>query len=327
VVVGLIKKIQRRAAQAVRENLSAVSRLDDLAMLSGQMTALQFRSFDSIERLSDVEFKVSSQWGEDGIIEWLVQRLGDLPESFIEFGVENYRESNTRFLLQHRNWRGLVIDGSDAHVDFIRRDAISWRHDLSAVSSFITKDNINQLIKNASFGGEIGILSVDIDGMDYWVWEAIDSVNPIIIIAEYNSVFGDKLPLTIPYNPRFTRSSAHYSNLYYGLSIRAAENLANSRGYTMIGTNRAGSNVFFVRNDRASAILDRVRIVDDRPSLFREARDVNGNVNFTVPADRTNIVGELPVVDVVSGRAAKLNSFPELFSGRWEAFMRGATLA
>lgn len=297
--------------------------MDDMAFLAGQTAARQVRELDRLHSLCDAEFRVSSQWGEDGIIEWLVHSLGDIPEIFVEFGVENYRESNTRFLLQHRNWRGLVIDGSNDHVDYIRRDRISWRHDLTAIASFITRDNINSIISGAGFAGELGILSVDIDGVDYWVWEAIECVNPQVIVAEYNSAFGDMLPLTVPYEPDFVRTQAHHSNLYYGLSIRAAEFLAGKRGYTLVGTNRAGSNAFFVRNDRVEGILKRLDLVQDRPSRFRESRGPDGLLTFVSPARRAAVVADLPVIDVSTNSQVRLGQAGELFSPRWQALLAG----
>ena len=92
---------------------------------------------------------------------------------FVEFGVENYLEANTRFLMVKDNWAGLVMDGSQQNIDFVRQDDISWRFNLKAQQAFITKENINDLIRANGISGEIGLLSIDIDGNDYWVWEAI----------------------------------------------------------------------------------------------------------------------------------------------------------
>jgi hypothetical protein len=324
--MNIVKTIKHKALKLTRGVLSSQEQMDGIAFLAGETAARQVRGLEKLRSLCDAEFRVSSQWGEDGIIEWLVHRLANIPETFVEFGVENYREANTRFLLQHRNWRGLVIDGSDDHVDFIRRDRISWRHDLTSVASFITRENINSIISGAGFSGEIGILSVDIDGVDYWVWEAIDCIKPQIIIVEYNSAFGDVLPLTVPYAPDFVRMRAHYSNLYYGLSIRAAEHLAGSRGYTLVGTNRMGSNAFFVRNDRAGEIVGRLDGVLDRPSRFREGRAADGGLNFTPPASRAAVLADLAVVDVSTMAQIRLGQAGELFSSRWRALLSGQSL-
>ena len=167
------------------------------------------------------EFRVFSQWGEDGIIQFLLQHVPIKRPLFIEFGVENYIESNTRFLLTNNQWSGIVIDGSDENIEYIKRDPIYWAANLKAVSAFITKDNINELITQNGITGDIGILSIDIDGNDYWVWKAIDCVSPSIIICEYNSLFGPVAEVTTPYDPAFVRDTALFSKVYYGASISA----------------------------------------------------------------------------------------------------------
>lgn len=321
--MNAINLIKRKALQFARSALPFQTQMDGIAFLSGEVAARHVRGLERLRSLEEAEFCVSSQWGEDGIIEWLVHQLGGIPESFVEFGVENYRESNTRFLLQHRNWRGLVLDGDQQNIEFIRSDRISWRHDLTAIAAFITRENINATISEAGFAGELGILSIDIDGVDYWVWEAIDCVSPQIIIVEYNSVFGDLLPLTVPYTSDFVRTRAHHSNLYYGLSIQAAQQLAGKRGYTLVGTNRAGSNAFFVRNDRADGILKRIEVVQHRPSRFREGRGSDGALTFVSPAKRMAALVDLPVIDVSTNSQVWLGEAGELFSFRWQALLAG----
>ncbi|MFM6025585.1 MAG: hypothetical protein ACKPER_22095, partial [Dolichospermum sp.] len=121
----------------------------------------------------DNEFRAFSQWGEAGIIQFLIRNVHISRKIFVEFGVQNYTESNTRFLLINNNWSGLVIDGGLEEITYIKNDPIYWQYNLKAINSFITKDNINQILSDNGIQGEIGLLSVDIDGNDYWVWQAI----------------------------------------------------------------------------------------------------------------------------------------------------------
>ncbi|MFZ0536219.1 MAG: hypothetical protein WAM47_05140, partial [Candidatus Sulfotelmatobacter sp.] len=210
---------------------------------------------DAISSLDEVEFKVFSQWGEDGIIDWLIERAEIPPHlhSFIEFGVESYAEANTRFLLQNRNWRGLVMDGDPARIERLNKQKqLFWGYDLTAKSAFITRENVNDLFVDAGFSGEIGLLSIDIDGNDYWVWEAIRAVRPIICVCEYNAVFGDIWPISVPYDPHFVRTRPEFRNLYFGASIAAFRSLASQKGYQFLGTNSGGVNAFFIREDYAS---------------------------------------------------------------------------
>jgi hypothetical protein len=248
--------------------------------------------------LQEAEFKVFSQFGDDGIIQYLVRKAEIFPNSFIEFGVEDYTESNTRFLLVDKNWKGLVMDGSEEYVQFIKADDIYWRHDLTAVCSFVTAENINSTLEQHGFTGEVGILSVDIDGNDYYVWEAINVANPVLVIVEYNSVFGEKHAITIPYDPHFQRMRAHYSGLYWGASIRALCLLANKKGYAFIGSNSAGNNAYFLRRDRLGEFQSMTAAEGYVESTIRQARDASGRLVFTGGSDRIKVIQDLPVYDV-----------------------------
>ena len=288
-------------------------------MLSGRQACWNLQGRKSISSLAEVEFTVFSQWGEDGIIEWLVQNLPLKSDSFVEFGVENYSESNTRFLLQNRNFKGLVFDGDAHNIEKLLGSGLCWRHHLTAQAAFITRDNINDLISKNGFSGDLGILSIDIDGNDYWVWEAIDCVDPEIVILEYNAVFGDKYPVTIPYDPEFVRTRAHSSNLYWGTSIKALESLASAKGYRLIGTNAAGNNAFFLRQDMFARLED--KITDKSPVLsrLRESRDEQGNLTFVTGTERFEVIKSMPVVRVDTGETISLESLAPVYSDEWAA--------
>jgi len=134
--------------------------------------------------LYESEFRVFSQFGEDGILQFLINNLDVKNKKFVEFGVEDYQESNTRFLLTNNYWDGLIIDSSRKNIQAIKEDNISYASNLEAVCSFITKDNINDLLIKNQMVGDIGLLSIDIDGNDYWIWEEINAVKPIIVVIE-----------------------------------------------------------------------------------------------------------------------------------------------
>jgi len=282
--------------------------VDDTKVLQGKILAeLNKKKFQLLkENIQDAEFKVFSQWGDDGIIEFLVSYL-DIPEkSFIEFGVEDYTESNTRFLLINHNWKGLVLDGNKKDINYILHDEITWRHALIVKHAFITKENINQLIQENGFSGKLGLLHIDIDGNDYWVWDAIDSVNPVIAIVEYNSVFGKDRAITVPYNPGFNRTQAHSSNLYFGASLKALVTLGTKKGYSFIGSNSHGNNAYFVRNDKIKDL--KVRTVEEGyvESKFREGRLQNGQHSFLAGKERLAALKGLPVVSVETGATETL---------------------
>jgi len=294
-----------------------VAQTERSLLLQGVQACHTLRSLDRLQHLSDAEFRVHSQWGEDGILEWLIQRLPISSARFVEFGVEDYREANTRFLLMNRDWKGLVLDGSAQNMQQVRAEDIYWRHDLTAVTAFITRDNINKLITDNGYSGHLGLLSIDIDGNDYWVWESLDSVNADIVVCEYNAVFGDLQAISIPYDQRFSRTDAHSSNLYFGASIAALCFLARRKGYDLIGTNRAGCNAFFVRKDLFPLIDATVLDKSPRPSRARESRDTAGTLTFVSGLDRLNLIQDMPVVRVNTGETSALRNLGALYSKEW----------
>lgn len=271
--------------------------VENARILTGRLLAQQLRSVEPKHGLESVEFKVFSQFGEDGILQYLIHTCGisDDLRTFVEFGVSDYEESNTRFLLMNDNWRGLVIDGSDSNIAYIRAQPWYWRHDLTAVQAFITAENIDVLISDNGFTGPIGILSIDIDGNDYWVWRAITSVRPVIVVAEYNSLFGGEHPVTIPYDKSFIRGHAHYSNLYWGASLAALERLARSKGYICVGSNSAGNNVFFVRQDFSGTVHAVSPAQAYVRARYREGRNTAGALTFSSWEERLMLIRELPV--------------------------------
>ncbi len=276
------------------------------SILLAQSHIHRIRELKHIHSLREVEFKVFSQWGEDGIIQFLINKVPIEHDTFIEFGVEDYTESNTRMLLMNDNWQGMVIDGSNDHIRYIKSDDIYWRYALTAQCHFITRDNINDIISRAGMKGDIGLLSIDIDGNDYWVWEAMDVVNPRIVICEYNSVFGSECAVTIPYDDKFHRTKAHYSNLYFGASLPALCILAERKGYDFCGSNSVGTNAFFVRKDLSHSIKTVTAKEGYVLSHVRESRDSHGNLSYLAGLERMNVMKDLKVIDITSNRLVRL---------------------
>jgi hypothetical protein len=271
----------------------------------GQIQAMMNNQKDAVNDLSEVEFQVFSQWGDDGIIQFLINKIAIPNKTFIEFGVENYKESNTRFLLINNNWTGYVIDGSKENVQYIRHDIVCWACELYAEAAFITAENINELLQKPGFNDEIGILSIDIDGNDYWVWKAINSINPVIVIAEYNSLFGKNTSWTVPYDPGFVRKEKHDSILYYGASLKALENLAVEKGYSFIGCNSKGNNAYFIRNDKVGNFQVKTTEAGYVLSKFNETF-MNGQRVYG--RERIRLIEGLDVVNTETGEIEKIDS-------------------
>ena len=252
----------------------------------------------SIVNFNEIEFSVFSQFGDDGIIQYLIRNIEISNKIFVEFGVENYLESNTRFLLMNNNWDGLIIDSSKKNIDFIKHDYISWKYPLTSIDAFITKDNINELIQNSGFTGEIGLLSIDVDGNDYWIWEAIEVVNPTIVIVEYNSVFGKNRPITIQYNSKFKRNEAHYSMLFFGASLSALCMLADKKGYYFIGCNSNGVNAYFVKKNKIGNLKPITAQEGFIESKISQSRDKNNNLSHINYKKQFALIKGLNVVNI-----------------------------
>ena len=168
-------------------------------------------------------------------------------------------------------------------------------HNLTAKCAFITKENINGLISDEINESEIGLLHIDIDGNDYWVWESLDYISPDIVIVEYNSVFGPTRSITIPYDPNFVRSEAHYSNLYAGASIMALCDLGESKGYHFVGCNSAANNAYFVKKSKMNMLKSLSEHPEITESKFRECRDEEGKLNYCKPSERIEVLRGMPV--------------------------------
>ena len=228
--------------------------------------------------LATAEKQIYSQFGEDGIIDHLIRHLPGIPPLFIELGTENYREANTRFLAVHRYWSGLIVEADARFVAMMRADGIPWKHGLRVIESWISASNVNELLGMApTREGEVGLLSLDIDGVDYWIWKAIDRISPWIVILEYRGDLGPGVVWTVPYDENFARSPNQYQNLYYGASLRALSELSARKGYRLVGVNRAGGNAFFVRSDILGSLIAREVSEVFRPSCFYEGRSDMGS--------------------------------------------------
>lgn len=283
--------------------------ITELKLLVARQLIQEIKRQGILKNIHEAEFQVFSQFGDDGIIQYLLQNI-EIPadqEIFVEFGVQNYKESNTRFLLLNNNWKGLVMDASREYINSIKMEDIYWRHSFTALEAFINRDNINNLIESAGIKGDIGLLSIDIDGNDYWVWERINIIKPVIVIVEYNSLFGSGRAVTIPYDPDFIRTNAHYSNLYWGCSLKALTLLAKDKGYTLVGSNSAGNNAYFVRQDKLGPIPSPAVQEAYVRARFRESRDREGRLTFMSIDKGADLIRDMPLMDIENDKMITVN--------------------
>ncbi len=204
-----------------------------------------FRDLESFEK------QVYSQCGEDGVIAEIFQRIGVTNKFFVEFGAKDgLFLSNTANLRLHADWSGLLMDGDEAFESaLIQRE-------------FVSAENVNALFAKYEVPREPDLLSIDVDGNDYWIWKAIEGTRPRVVIVEYNVFFGLGVSKTIAYNPDHVWDETNY----HSASIAAFHKLGREKGYTLIYTDRYAPNAFFVRRSELPA--------DYRePTLKEVARD------------------------------------------------------
>lgn len=296
-----ILKVVRKLSQYLSQLMSVCERIESLQQAVGRVEMRQLQVIASND-IHTNEFKVFSQNGEDGIIQFLTKKIPIKRQVFVEFGIGNYSECNTRFLLKNDNWSGLVIDGSSRYIGRLKQDSLYWKHDIVSQCSFITKDNINDIITSSGISGDIGILSIDLDGNDYWIWKAVDCIQPRIVICEYNNLFGCGRNVTTIYDPNFVDVKAHFSGLYWGASIGAFNHLAKQKGYSLVGSNTTGNNLFFVRNDVIGEVLTFSQEEAYTTAKFRISRDQDGELSFLNAEARLKLIGDMLLYEVDKDR-------------------------
>jgi hypothetical protein len=200
-------------------------------------------------KLNRYERKSFSQNGEDGIINEIFKRIGTSNRFFVEFGVGNGLENNTVFLL-FQDWKGVWIEGNPKQVRFMKTKfaSVIATEQLRLQQAFIDSETIESLFKRNEVPAEFDLLTIDIDGNDYWVWQAIKNYSPRVVVIEYNATFGPEAPWVMKYDP----SHVWDKSCYFGASLKALEQLGIQKGYRLVGCNFAGVNAFFVREDLLS---------------------------------------------------------------------------
>ncbi len=203
--------------------------------------------YHSLLSLNHFEYQIHSQSGEDGIIQEIFRRIGVTNNYFIEFGASSGTENNTSNLL-NLNWLGLWIEIDKDLFQILNQKFNSKIQDnkLKIINAAVTAENIQSLFAQANVPKEIDLLSIDIDGNDYWVWKAITDYNPRVVIMEYNQSKGPTEEYFMPYNPDFFWDGTHGN---YGISLKSVELLGKEKGYNLVGCGILGPNAFLVRKD------------------------------------------------------------------------------
>jgi hypothetical protein len=219
--------------------------------------------------LNEVGFKVFSQADEDGILLYIFSIIGTINKRCVEIGAGKGVECNTANLIINHGWYGLLIDGDKTNIKKGRKYYKTNPHTSLfppvLEHAWITRENVNQVLESQDFKGEIDLLSIDVDGIDYWIWEAIDIVTPRVVAIEYQDIIGPEKALTIPYIENFNATKYPMTNgmpNYCGASLPAMVKLAKKKGYRLVGCNRYGYNAFFIKNSLAQNEIPEISISD-----------------------------------------------------------------
>lgn len=206
------------------------------------------------------EFGIYSQNGDDGLLLYLFSCVGTRDRTFVEFGIGRPEMCNSTNLAVHFGWSGLLIDSSARAVESAR--AFHARHAapgepprVRAVRCRLTVDNIDEVLESNGMKGEIDLLSIDIDGNDYWIWRAIRAIEPRVVVIEYNATFGSDEVRIARYHETFDRFALHPSGVYHSASLPAMARLGRAKGYRLVAGESGGLNAFFVREDLAPETL------------------------------------------------------------------------
>ncbi len=240
----------RRWISTIREDIRGVKRTNEdlLRAMGGQfgeglLTSLRYAD---PRKLNHYELQVFSQGGEDGIIAEIFRRIGTTDRRFVEFGIQDGLETNTTYLLS-LGWSGLWIDadrkGVEAASERFRKPLMEGR--LAIRQAFVTADNAADLLLDAATPPEFDLLSLDIDRNTYYLWRALQSYRPRVLVVEYNGSIPPSDAWVVEYAP----DKVWNRTVYYGASLKSYELLGRKMGYCLVGCNLSGVNAFFVRED------------------------------------------------------------------------------
>jgi len=225
---------------------AAAVRLTQMAVMAAWQAKVDSPRNADPKRLARYGYKVYSQNDEDGIIDEIFRRIEPTARTFVEFGVGPGTECNTVKLLVE-GWSGLWIESNPDDVAAIRQNFAPFidAHKLVLQEGTVTAENINALLDSNGLRGVVDLLSIDIDFNDYWVWRAIETISPRVVVIEYNATLRPPLSLVVPYQPDAKWDGSNY----FGASLEAMVRLGTQKGYRVVGCSLAGGNAFFVRDD------------------------------------------------------------------------------
>jgi hypothetical protein len=232
----------------------------------------------SLPKFQDVGFRIFSQSDEDGILLYVFSMLGTANKICVDLGAGNPRGANTTNLIRNWGWTGFLIEADESKLSESAKFYAGPDTNVCPPTfklAKIDRENVNELLRELGVTGQIDLLSLDIDGIDYWVWESLVVVQPTVVICEYSSYWGPNTSVTIPYDRNFSRPHPNY----WGASLAALVKLGNQKGYRLVGCNRYGYNAIFVRKGFGDQFLPEVShhdcLADTTAKRWRDTRFID----------------------------------------------------
>jgi hypothetical protein len=223
----------------------------------------------------DVGFKVHSQFEEDGILLYIFSVIGTTNKRVVEICAGDGSECMAANLILNHGWEGLLFDGDknsvDGGINFYSANKSTFLHPPVFINAWLTRENVNHLIEENGFRNEIDLLSLDIDGNDYHIMEAINVIKPRVIICETHNVIPGNLALTIPYEPDFNKTNDLHPD-FMGASLLAMKKLLNKKGYRLVGSHKYGFNVIFMLNEVGKDFFPEVSVESIHDNSFTKFR-------------------------------------------------------
>lgn len=269
-----IKKLLRKFSAALLEPLLAGMVTQHLITLNRQnqiLLSLKFREIVHAQGkgldFEQVGFNRYSATYEDGILLYIFSLIGTTNKKCVDIGAGTVNGSNVANLIASHGFKGLVIDGDPRNIrsaaDYYTSHPETRLRPPRLVAAMVTAENANRILMEHGYTGEIDLLAIDIDGMDYWVWKGIDVVNPRVVVVEYQDILGPERAWTVPYKPDFNLRDYRVndeSNNYCGASLTAFVQLGRRKGYRLVGCNKGGWNAFFIREGLGERYLPEVTV-------------------------------------------------------------------
>jgi hypothetical protein len=250
-VATALDEIRRLAEAGTHHADSAASKVSQRILAQQYLSLVRDRA--SLPAFADAEFRAFSQNGEDGILLLLFTVLGMGERRVVEICAGDGVQCNSANLILNHGWTALLCDGNARLVEagrrFYARHSDTFALPPTFVEAWITRENVNDVVTRHGFSGDVDLLSLDLDGVDYWIWEAIEAIRPRVVLLEFQCLWGAERAVTVPYDPQFRSEHVRGFGVYSGASLMAFVKLARRKGYRFVGVQRLGFNAFFVRDD------------------------------------------------------------------------------